>query len=389
MTISIQSSNNDSVNQRSAVVAGICLSVIAVSAFLVLPVFIGAAVVAMELSERQVGFLASGVMAGSALSSVFTLFWIRKVNWRLASYAALSILLVGYLGAMASKDVILFTGCLFVASLGGGAAYSLALTSLSDNRQADRCFGFSVAAQVAFQVAGMLALPFVAESGGVQGLLAIFAALACVGLFLTRYLPESGVEVAVQGMGGSLYRPKVLAALGGCFFFFFNVGVVWTYIERIGDSAGFEPGLIGVSLAVGVAFGVPGALGASWCGNRFGRLWPLALGAVLTIIALILLLNSTLIITAYIVALALYNFAWNFSLAFQYSAVNAVDETGRSVALAPAFHGGGGAAGPAVAALFVSAGSFSAVSLFAGIAVLLSLALFAVALGTLGSPRET
>ena len=382
MTISTHFASNESVNKRSSVIVGVCLSVIAVSAFLVLPVFIGAAVVAMELSERQVGFLASGVMSGSAVSSVFTLFWIRRVNWRLAGYAALTTLLLGYLAAMASESVTLFTACLFIASLGGGAAYSLALTSLSDNRQADRCFGYSVAAQVTFQVVGMLVLPAFAESMGLQGLLTVFAALACLGLFLTRYLPESGVEVQAPEIGSSLYKPSVLAALGGCFFFFFNVGVVWTYIERIGDSAGFEPGLIGISLAVGVAFGVPGALGASWCGNRFGRLRPLALGALLTVIALILLLDATLSLTAYIAALALYNFAWNFSLAFQYAAVNAVDESGRSVALAPAFHGGGGAVGPAVAALFVTAGSFSAVSLLAGIAVVVSLALFALALGS-------
>ncbi|MEP1472380.1 MAG: MFS transporter [Halieaceae bacterium] len=388
MTISAQISDHEGVNRRSAVVVGVCLSVIAVSAFLVLPVFIGAAVVSMDLSERQVGFLASAVMSGSAVSSIFTLFWIRKVNWRLASYVALSILLLGYLGAIASQDVTMFTACLFLASLGGGSAYSLALTCLSDNRQADRCFGYSVAAQVTFQVIGMLVLPVVAESLGVQGLLTIFAALAGLGLFLTRYLPESGVEITVQGVGSALYRPTVLAALAGCFFFFFNVGVLWTYIERIGDSAGFDAGLIGLSLAVGVAFGIPGALGASWCGNRFGRLRPLALGAVLTVVALILLLSSTLSLTAYMVSLALYNFAWNFSLAFQYAAVNAVDETGRGVALAPAFHGGGGAVGPAVAALFVSAGNFTAVSLFAGVAVLLSLALFALALGTHGSPKE-
>jgi len=380
MVITEQTNNSEGVNRRSAVVAGVCLSFIAVAGFLVLPVFVGAAAVSLELSERQLGFMASGIMAGSALSAVLTLFWIRRVNWRLAAYVALSMLLLGHLGAMGSDNVLLFTACQFLASLGGGAAYSLVLTSLSDNRHPDRCFGYSIAAQVSFQVMGMLALPAVVEAMGMNGLLTIFAALAAIGLLLVRFLPEAGIALVAQPLGVSVLRPRVLAALGGCFLFFFNVGVVWTYIERIGAAAGFEAGVIGGSLAIGVAFGVPGALGASWCGNRFGRLLPLAIGAALTVAALLLLLDDTLGRMTYIVALALYNFAWNFSLAFQYAAVNAADDSGRSVALAPAFHGGGGAVGPAVAALFVGVGSFSAVSVLAGIATLLSLVLFALAL---------
>ena len=375
-----QTNISEGVNRRSAVVAGVCLSFIAVAGFLVLPVFVGAAAVSLELSERQLGFMASGIMAGSALSAVFTLFWIRRVNWRRAGYVALTMLLLGHLCAMASDNVMLFTACQFLASLGGGAAYSLVLTSLSDNRHPDRCFGYSIAAQVSFQVMGMLALPAVVETMGMNGLLTTFAALAAIGLLLVRFLPQAGIALVAQPLGMSVLRPRVLAALGGCFLFFFNVGVVWTYIERIGAAAGFEAGVIGGSLAIGVAFGVPGALGASWCGNRFGRLLPLTVGAALTVAALLMLLDDNLGRTTYIVSLALYNFAWNFSLAFQYAAVNAADDSGRSVALAPAFHGSGGAVGPAVAALFVGVGSFAAVSVLAGMATLLSLALFTLAL---------
>ena len=75
MVIPEQTNISEGVNRPSAVVAGVCLSFIAVAGFLVLPVFVGAAAVSLELSERQLGFMASGIMAGSALSAVFTLFW--------------------------------------------------------------------------------------------------------------------------------------------------------------------------------------------------------------------------------------------------------------------------------------------------------------------------
>jgi predicted MFS family arabinose efflux permease len=369
------------VDRASAVAAAVCISFVAVGAFLVLPVFVGAAATEFELSESQVGFLASGIMSGSALSSVLAIFWIRRVDWRKAGYLSVGLLLGAHVGSLLVDDVLLFTLCQVLAGLGGGAAYSLVLTSLSDNRRPDRCFGFSIAAQVSFQVVGLMVLPGIIEQTGLNGLLGILVALEVFALFMLRYLPRTGEAMSPEPLGRSLFRPRVLAALAGCFFFFFNIGAVWTYVERMGVAAGFDANTIGFSLALGVAFGIPGALLASWCGDRYGRLAPLALGAVGTVVAVVLL-GDGMGRGDYLVALALYNFVWNFSLAFQYAAVNAADASGRSVAAAPAFHGAGGAVGPGVTALFVSAESLIAVNILAAATVILSFVLFALAVGT-------
>jgi MFS family permease len=155
---------------------------------------------------------------------------------------------------------------------------------------------------------------------------------------------------------------------------------VWTYIERMAVLAGFESQQTGIGLAIGVSFGIPGALLASWCGDRFGRVAPLTVGALGTVLALALL-NQAMPFAAYVLAAALYNFVWNFSLAYQYAAVNAVDPGGRGVAAAPAFHGAGAAVGPALVALYVTQTSLVAVNIAAGIAVMLSLLLLVWAIG--------
>ncbi len=372
---------DQTVDQLSSIVASVCISFIAVGAFLVLPVFVGAAAGDMGLTERQVGFLASGIMSGSALSSIFAIFWIRRVDWRRAGYASLGLLFASHVTSMFADGFAFFILCQFLAGLGGGAAYSLALTALSDNKHPDRCFGISVAAQVSFQVVGLLALPTVIESVGLNGVLAVLAGLALCGLLLLRYLPRAGTGASHEPIGRALFKPAVLAALAGCFFFFFNVGALWTYIERMGAAAQFDAGFIGISLAVGVSFGIPGALLAAWCSERFGRVGPLALGALGTVIALVLLAGDVSQ-QNFVIALALYNFVWNFSLAFQYAAVNAADDSGRSVAAAPAFHAAGGAVGPGMAAMFVTGNSFIAVNVLAAAAVMLSLVLFAVAAGS-------
>ncbi|MEM8661633.1 MAG: hypothetical protein AAGF35_12175, partial [Pseudomonadota bacterium] len=179
----------------------------------------------------------------------------------------------------------------------------------------------------------------------------------------------------------------VLLALAAGFFLFFNVGAVWTYVERMGALAQWETQDIGTGLAVGVAFGIPGALLASWFGNRMGRVLPLTIGATGTIVALFVL-GTEFTIISFTLAMALYNFVWNFSLAFQYAAVNAVDDSGRAVAAAPAFHGVGAAVGPATVALFVTETDLQVVNIMAAIATVLSLLLFVVALDMAGKSRS-
>lgn len=367
------------VNRKSARFAAICISVVAVASFLVLPVFVGAAAADIGLTEREVGFLASAIMTGSALSSILAVTWIRRVNWVVAGRGSLVLLLAAHGASLLVDDFHWFVLCQCLAGLGGGAAYSLALTALSDSEHPDRFFGLSVAAQVSFQVIGMLFFPYIVALYGLDGMLVVFVCMTFGALVLLHWFPGSGTDTSHVSIGSALLKPRVLAALTGCLFFFFNVGALWTYIERMAVAAGFTPEFIGNGLALGVALGVPGALLASWCGDRFGRVGPLALGAAGTMIALYLL-RTGMSSNDYLLGIALYNLCWNFSLAFQYAAVNAVDSSGRSVAAAPAFHGAGGALGPGIAALFVSTGSFAAVNLLSGAAVALSFVLFALAI---------
>jgi MFS family permease len=367
-------------SHRRSLVAAIGLTVIAMAAFLVLPLYVGAAAQTLTLSQQQLGFLAASVAAGSAISSVVMMFLVRRMPWRRLGTAALLLLLLPMITSLLVEDAVGFMALQGLAALGSGSTYSLALTALADSRHPDRAFGLSLAAQVAFQVTGMLLLPWVVSGAGLDGMLGVFIALELIGLFLVRWLPSTGKVLPPAAVKVAIINVPVLLALGGCFFFFFNVGAVWTYIERMAVLAGFESQQTGIGLAIGVSFGIPGALLASWCGDRFGRVAPLTVGALGTVLALALL-NQAMPFAAYVLAAALYNFVWNFSLAYQYAAVNAVDPGGRGVAAAPAFHGAGAAVGPALVALYVTQTSLVAVNIAAGIAVMLSLLLFVWAIG--------
>lgn len=358
------------------VTAAIALTVIGAAGFLILPVLLGSAVTAFSASEADVGLLGSMSMAGSVVSAVSALFWIRSVNWRIAARIALLLQLSGLVLAVQASSVSQLAMAFLLAGVGGGAVYSLALTVLSDEPQAERMFGYSVTGQVAFQVLGLLLLPYFVTTGGFTKLILALIALVFAGLFCTLGLPQKGVKETRINLSGVFSQRHATLALVGCALFFFNVGCVWAYVERIGTAAGFSPEQLGIGLAFGVSVGLAGALTAAWQGARWGYRVPLGLCTAATVVS-ISFLQTGVPLMGFISAVAAYNFFWNYSLTYQYALISRVDESGRCVAVAPAFHAAGAAAGPAVAAGLISPTGFGAVTVLAIGAVTLSLLFFA------------
>ena len=355
--------------------AAIVLSITGAAGFLIMPVVLGAAVVELQLSESQVGFLASMLMAGSVISAISAMFWVRTVDWRHAARLALLAQGVGLLLVTQVDGFALAAVLFLLVSLGGGAVYSLAMTVLSDHVRSERMFGYSITGQVAFQVLGLLFLGLFTLPGGFDKLMLGLTALVGVGLALASWLPRSGRTGPRVTVANVLKQSRATSALFGCLFFFFNVGCIWAYIERIGNAAGFAPEQLGTGLAIGVSVGMLGSLTASWQGTRFGHIHPLSAGTLGTIVSVIFL-RTDMHLVGFMSAVAVYNFFWNYSLTYQYAVVAAADRSGRCVAVTPAFHAAGGAIGPAVAALLLTPGSFLAVNLLAMASVVTSMLLF-------------
>ena len=102
---------------------------------------------------------------------------------------------------------------------------------------------------------------------------------------------------------------------------------------------------------------------------------PLCASTLGTVIAAMLLISSEALLI-YVLAVALYNFVWNYSLAYQYAVVADVDESGRSVAIVPAFHAAGAAMGPAFAGMMVIEEGFIIINILVAVSVMISFALF-------------
>ena len=365
--------------ETHAMVAGVTLSTVAIATFLLMPQFVEAAVADLRYTEQQVGILSSVVMVGSTLAALAASLWIRRSSWRMVAAITLLGLLLANGASMVLHGPAWFIALQGIGGFCGGSLYSLSLTILSDCRRSDRYFAYSVGAQTMYQVFGLIAGPFLIHHGGVNAVLMLFVALCVLGLCFVPFVPGHGRIHAVVPLGAGLLSRPVLLALAGCFLFYVNIGAYWTYIERIGTTAGIGLTAISNALAFSTVASMAGVFLASWLGGRRGFLLPIAWSALAVVLSMLLLLGK-LQLTAYIVSAVVYGIAWNVSMTYQYSTVNLVDRSRRGVALAPAFHNAGGAVGPALAALVVTASDHSSVLWLVGASVLASLVCFVLAL---------
>jgi len=347
------------------------------STFNVLPLLSAGATSTLGFSERQAGVMSFAISVGSGVSALLSGLWVRSAPWPRAAALSLGGMSLAYVLAMFVHNYVVFVLLQGVAGFCGSAALCLAVTILSDRPDSSRSFGIAFAMQTAYQVAALWAGPTLLRLGGLNGVLILLAASSGLAMLFAPLLPRSGARIAPKHQPKFLLGPAALLALIGCGAYFVNAGAYWTYIELIGLAHGMSSRVVGNCVALGVSAGVLGGVLAGVLGNRFGDLWPLVLSTLLTLVAA-LLLNGPMTTVIFTLSVILYYFAWNYSLAYQLSIVNAVDSTGRGVAMTGAFGYLGASAGAAVAALFVTPHDYTVVTWVAIIASCLSTALFAV-----------
>jgi len=370
-------SGRDSTYSRRVEIAALALNFIGPSTFLVLPALVEGTVHTLAFSDRQVGLMSSVLSCGTLVSALSSGAWVRRVSWtRVALFALIGLVASDSL-ALVFHSLPVFLVLQGLVGFFGGCLGCLAMTILSDSRDPARSFGLAMAVQVTYQFAGILAGPKLLAWAGVNGVLAMLAVLAGLALPLVPLLPSRGREVISTGVAAALARPATLLALSGCMMFFVNVGAYWTYVEIIGRDHALSVEFIANAIAGGVFAGIPGGLVAMLFGDRLGRIWPLAIAALLTAVS-VLLLRGSPGAAVFVVSSVLYNFAWNYSLPYQLAAVNSVDASGRAVAIAGAFYMGGASSGAAVAGLLVGPHDYGAVIWLVTVTVLLSTTLFAV-----------
>ena len=363
------------------ILGGVIVSAIGAIFYNTLPMYLGAAQDHRALGNEQIGLIGTLFFLGYTLCSSSAFFWIRKVDWRVTSYAAVAVAAFGLLIASGgSSYAALLTG-VFVAGCGFAGIYAVGTTLLSDTSNPARWYGAKITAEAAIGVVLLVVLPAVILPR--WGFVGLGAALIITLVLLAPsilLLPAQGVrgehDDEMAGPVGN-YQ-SVWFALIACALFMCGQTAIWGFVERMGAGAGFDPTLVGVLLAVALTFAVAGSLLAAWLGNRIGCLKPL-IGAHLVFFVGLAALTRGHVFEAYALGACLVLFSVGLGISYSVSTIAELDPDGRFIVLSVPAIGIGIMLGPGIAGFLAAGDSYTLVLVFGFITLIISLLAFTYA----------
>ena len=349
------------------IATGACAAMI----FNTLPLFLGAAADAHQLSHAATGGLGSLYLGAFGLSSVAAAYWMRRADRRVLALG-LFIGAVAMLAIAATADGwLFFAASVFGAGLLLGALYSLSFVIAGERSNPTRAFGIKLLGEVALGAALLAVIPlYLLPVFGMAGMLMAFAAVALAGSLCVPWIARRAPLSSTAQPSTESARPGLpmaaVACLAALFVFTIGQSALWSFVERRAAAAGFEGAAIGAALSVAAFAGGMGSLVAAWISERLGAVTPLLVAALLQAVALILFATVGGF-PAFVASVNLFMFAWLFALPYMTAAVSASDSNGRATSLVAACLAFGSMVGPGVAGQLVAGGGFG--WLYAGTAV--------------------
>ena len=380
----------------AAIFSGVIISAVGAMFYNLLPLFLGTAQDFRELSDQSVGILSSSFYVGFTVTTSTAYFWIRKFSWRAVALVSLPLAAAALALAGFAHSYALMLAGIFISGGAFSALYGIGTTILGDTSHPARWYGLKIASEAGLGVVLLLILPgAVIANWGFAGLTVAMAATVLVLAPLLLWLPRSGTKgVDSGGQHQALTLvPELRAALwlglAGVLLFLFSTTMIWAFVERMANEAGFDPVATGNVLSLTLVFAVGGSILAMLMGERFGPGRPFA-GACLALLASLFLLARVETLFDYGLAACVFTFSFGLGIPYAITAVADLDINGRYVVLTVPAIGIGVMLAPAFGGYLTGAKGYEAILWAGGVAVLAALvtALTALRIG-LPHPRRT
>ncbi|MCF7982457.1 MAG: MFS transporter, partial [Pseudomonadales bacterium] len=323
--------------------------------FNVMPAFVGAMAQTLAYDESELGDIVAAFNIGFTAVALCAVFWVRKINWRIAAMLAIILAVAGLLAM--SLTVKYTTILLLMATVGiaMGGLYALVMAILGDSDNPDRAFGLKLGLETLPGAALLFLMPaLIVPVAGFSGALYVMAVTLILLGIASFFLPSRGVKGRElktvtnpnQHKNGSAILP--LLGLTASLVFFTGITASWAFLELLGAAKGLPHESIGSVLAIAFVICGIGGFVAAALGDRYGRQLPLIVIIVINCTGLFLLGTFTEI-EEYAVGASLFLFSVNFTLAYTFGLTAEVDVGGRLVVLSAAGLSIGAIIGPAAA----------------------------------------
>jgi predicted MFS family arabinose efflux permease len=328
-----------------------------------LPLWIGSLMKFYGLAAPQAGltvttFLAAVVVSSVIFAPMFTL--LRHRSFAFFGYCVAGCAFQAASWLPVSPDSLVNLTLLHaVAGLGVGAALSVTHGAMGRTANPHRLFGIANVAMGILAVIMFAALPGVIAAYGGQIIFRAFAIIMAFGAVIALlFFPDvPPADAPVSGKRVAFVKTPLPKAawltIGAIGCIAFNQAMVFSFVERIGDTRNFGEGAVqNVLIVTGFVNLLPGILAAL----LQKKLAPVNVGIAGPILQAVFALSLTgaATYTFFAVPATLYVALVIFTHTFMFGLLSRVDETGRAVAATPAMMMTGSAAGPALGGIVVA-----------------------------------
>lgn len=365
------------------------VGVISSLVLITLPVLVAGMVGQFGWGDREVGWLASVDMAGSAAASLCVLRLISRINWRKWIYRAIAFVILGNIASIFADSFTLLLAVRFTTGFSNGVILAITFTGLLHSSNPDRFFGAYTFGQLTLQALLLATLPLILSVHGMPSIYLILAGASAASAILVRFIPENGLQKSTAGqhtLGGAgtglagtpRERPNrkwMILALAAQGIYFLAPAAIWGYFESIGDGFGLSIAQVGSALATAAFAGIAGSFLVIALGVRIDRMLCMAFGTIVSIAAVLLLINGSGFV-GYLIAGSLFTFAWNYTFPYQMGVLSLFDKGGTVAIISLVVQLFGLAAGPVLASLLLFGGGYSVILMSCVGCYLVSLILF-------------
>lgn len=367
------------------VAAMLGLGVLAPTTFLAVPGTVGEVARQWGFGEAALGVAVFAEICAMSVGTLLTGLVLAGQPVRRLLVVATLLAVVGNACTPVAAGLGAFLALRTLAGLGAGALGAISMRYLSFTGQAERHMGWLVMGQTLWSAALLwLLLPALASAGGAsaiyQSVAVLFVAALGAAVLFDRREPlarEADASLAgahpesprVQPRGTWLTLLALFALYGG-------VGVVWTFVEHIGTTAGLNPRFIAATLGAANLASVAVCLLLPRVAQGDAlRGWAEALMAAcaLSVAALALPLGAA----GFVAVVTLFVCSWAGSAVLLFATMPRYDGIGRHAALSPGFLGLGFGIGSSAGGALIESAHLTAALVGAAAACLLALLLYA------------
>jgi predicted MFS family arabinose efflux permease len=327
----------------------------------VLPAMIAALSGDVGLTPKQAGAVASVNGYASTASALIAVVLLRRLPWRIAAAALLTVLITCDTASATIRDFHLLIGVRIVHGLAGGLLVGLSYGLIARTASRSEAFGILFVLHFGFAGVGVVLSTALGHYLGAGTIFMVTAAFSLLAMLSVVTLPDLPVQVAMDGVTSKPFaawrersRSIIAASIGLFVFQACNIGL-GAFLIGIGQQLGHSADFAGLIIGGGLFAGALGSLSMLALSRRFSKIL-VALGGLCAtgLVKTLLFAGSDPIL--YAVAVIGSYFAMSCALPLLYALIAEFDRSGEAAALSGFASKFGLSCGPLASAFIYGAG---------------------------------